>query len=117
MSDLKISGKIKVINPAIQVSSTFKKREFVVSTDEQHVQHILLSLAQDKCDILDKYNVGDPVDVSFNCRGNEWVNPQGETKYFTSLQAWRIEKLSEAPTETHAAELYNEIDDSYPLPF
>ena len=26
-------------------------------------------------------------------RGREWESPQGEIKYFNSIQGWRIEKL------------------------
>jgi translation initiation factor IF-3 len=88
-----VVGKIKVINAELQVSASFKKRELVVTTDEQYPQHILIEFAQDKCDILDKYSVGDPVKVSINLRGREWVNPQGETKYFNQVQGWRVEKL------------------------
>jgi translation initiation factor IF-3 len=43
--------------------------------------------------LLNNYNVGEQVKVSINLRGREWVNPQGETKYFNSIQGWRIEKL------------------------
>ena len=49
---------------------------------------------QDKCDILNSYNVGDSVKVDINLRGREWQSPQGEIKYFNSIQGWRIEKLS-----------------------
>ncbi len=95
---MEVSGKVKVINAEQQVSASFKKRELVVTTDEQYPQHIMIEFTQDKCDLLNNYNAGDAVKVSINLRGREWVNPQGETKYFNSIQGWRIEKLqSEAP--------------------
>ena len=95
---MEVSGKVKVINPVQQVSASFKKRELVVTTDEQYPQHIMIEFTQDKCDLLNNYNVGEAVKVSINLRGREWVNPQGETKYFNSIQGWRIEKLqAEAP--------------------
>ena len=89
---MQVSGKIKVINATQQVSASFQKRELVVTTDEQYPQHILIEFNQDKCDILNNYSVGQEVVVSINLRGREWVNPQGETKYFNSIQGWRIEK-------------------------
>lgn len=99
---MEVFGKIKVINPAQQVSASFKKRELVVTTDEQYPQHIMIEFTQDKCDLLDSYRPGEPVKVSINLRGREWVNPQGETKYFNSIQGWRIERTaseaSQAPT-------------------
>ncbi len=95
---MEVSGKVKVINAEQQVSASFKKRELVVTTDEQYPQHIMIEFTQDKCDLLNNYNVGEAVKVSINLRGREWVNPQGETKYFNSIQGWRIEKLqTEAP--------------------
>jgi hypothetical protein len=87
-----VIGKIKVINPTQEVSASFKKRELVVSTNEQYVQHILIEFNQDKCDLLDNYKVGQNVKVGINLRGREWVNPQGETKYFNSIQGWNIFK-------------------------
>lgn len=96
---MEVTGKVKVINAEQQVSASFKKRELVVTTDEQYPQHIMIEFTQDKCDLLNNYGVGEPVKVSINLRGREWVNPQGETKYFNSIQGWRIEKLqSEAPS-------------------
>ena len=87
---MEVIGKIKAINTTQQVSDSFKKREIVVSTDEQYVQHILIEFTQDKCDLLDKFKVGQSVKVGINLRGREWVNPQGETKYFNSIQGWSI---------------------------
>jgi hypothetical protein len=91
---MEIVGKIKVINPTKEVSDTFKKRELVVTTDEQYPQHILIDFVQDKCDLLDKFQVGQEVKVSINLQGKEWSNPNGEVKYFNSIKGWRIESLS-----------------------
>ncbi len=97
---MEVIGRIKVINPVQQISATFKKRELVVTTEEQYPQHILIEFTQDKTDILDQFNLGDQVKVSINLRGREWVNPQGETRYFNSIQGWRIEKImAEAPAQ------------------
>ncbi len=99
---MEVSGKVKVINAEQQVSATFRKRELVVTTDEQYPQHIMIEFTQDKCDLLNNYTLGEAVKVSINLRGREWVNPQGETKYFNSIQGWRIEKLqaeSAAPSQ------------------
>ncbi len=95
---MEVTGKIKVINPTQQVSASFKKREIVVTTEEQYPQHIIMDFVQDKTDLLDQYNVGEEVKVSVNLRGREWVSPQGETKYFNTIQGWRIERVqADAP--------------------
>lgn len=87
-----VIGKIKVINAEQVVSASFKKRELVITTEDQYPQHIMMEFTQDKCDILNGYKVGEDVTVSINLRGREWVNPQGESKYFNTIQAWRIER-------------------------
>ena len=89
-----VQGKIKMIGETATFGSGgFRKREVVVTTDEQYPQHILIEFVQDKCDLLNNYQVGQDVKVGINLRGRDWVNPQGETKYFNSIQGWRIEAL------------------------
>jgi len=57
---------------------------------------------QDKCDLLDAYNVGDNVKVDINLRGREWTNPQGEVVYFNTIQGWRIAKSQVEATSSQA---------------
>jgi hypothetical protein len=92
---MEIHGKIKLINETQTVSGSFKKRELVVTTDEQYPQHISIEFQQDKTDLLNSYAVGEPVKVSINLRGREWVSPQGEVKHFNTIVGWRIEKTSQ----------------------
>lgn len=97
---MEVSGRIKMIDETKAFGANgFRKREVVVTTDEQYPQHIMIEFTQDKCDLLNNYQVGEPVKVSINLRGREWVNPQGETKYFNSIQGWRIEKGGDAPQQ------------------
>ena len=97
---MEVTGRIKVINAEQQVSASFKKRELVVTTDEQYPQHIMIEFTQDKCDLLNNYKPGEQVKVSINLRGREWVSPQGETKYFNSIQGWRVERVqADAPMQ------------------
>ena len=96
---MEVQGKIKLIGETQTFGSNgFRKRELVVTTEEQYPQHIMIEFVQDKTDLLNNYQVGQTVKVSINLRGREWVNPQGETKYFNSIQGWRIENLDNAPT-------------------
>jgi single-stranded DNA-binding protein len=98
---MEVLGKIKVINPLQQVSASFQKQELVVTTDEQYPQFISINFVQDKCDLLKNYKVGDNVKVSVNLRGREWINPQGETKYFNDIQGWRIESVNDEVKYKH----------------
>ena len=109
MSELKVSGTIKVIGEVQTFDSGFKKVEFVVTTDEKYPQDIKLEIIQDKVDNFVKFNkVGDSVDVKFNLRGNLY-----NEKYYVNLQAWDVRKVDSAqtaPTEENGAQ-----DDGLPF--
>ncbi|WP_276388700.1 DUF3127 domain-containing protein [Eudoraea chungangensis] len=91
---MEIQGKIKLIDETKTFGNNgFRKREVVVTTEEQYPQHIMVEFVQDKCDLLNNYSVGQEVKISINLRGREWTNPQGEVKYFNSIQGWRIEAI------------------------
>jgi hypothetical protein len=116
----KLTGKIKKIDATVQVSEKFSKREVVV-TDESSMypQDILFQATQDKCALLDTFSVGDIIDVSFNLRGREWTSPQGEVKYFNTLEGWRFEKAgasTSAPTNNSAPAASNSTPTSTPAP-
>ena len=98
---MEVTGRVKMVEQTKEVgSSGFRKRDIVVTTDEQYPQHISVQFVQDKCDLLDAYKVGDNVKVDINLRGREWTNPQGETVYFNTIQGWRIGKVQEgAPAQ------------------
>lgn len=102
---MEVTGRIKMIDTTKEVgTSGFKKRDVVVTTDEQYPQHILVQFVQDKCDLLNNFQVGEAVKIDINLRGREWTNPQGETVYFNTIQGWRIGKLQvEAPTASMPA--------------
>lgn len=97
MASFELVGNLKVKGETTAVSDKFTKREFVLITDmsSQYPQYISLQLTQDKCALLDNFQVGDEMKVSFNLRGREWNGPQG-LRYFNSLEAWRLEKASAA---------------------
>jgi hypothetical protein len=111
-----VTGRLKMIDETKAFGANgFRKRDVVVTTDEQYPQHIMIEFTQDKCDLLNTYKEGEAVKVGINLRGREWVNPQGETKYFNSIQGWRIERQdnsnhpqpSAAGRENSAADAYN----------
>jgi len=98
MSDFKVEGVLKHIGDTITVSEKFSKREFVLTVPhDQYPQHVSFQLTQAKCDNINSFSVGQSVTVSFNLRGREWTSPQGEVKYFNTLEAWRIEGASSQP--------------------
>ena len=93
---MEIQGKIKLIGENQNFGNNgFRKREVVITTEEQYPQHIMVEFVQDKSELLNNFQVGQQVKISINLRGREWTNPQGETKYFNSIQGWRIENLQQ----------------------
>lgn len=92
---LELNGKLKVLFDVQTFPSGFSKREFVITTEEQYPQDVKFELVKDKTSMIDKYNVGDQLKVSFNVRGNEY---QG--KYFVSLNARRIENIGAATSQS-----------------
>ncbi|MBL7472359.1 DUF3127 domain-containing protein [Robertkochia sediminum] len=95
---MEVQGRIKMIGETKSFGSNgFRKREVVVTTEEQYPQHLMIEFVQDKTDLLNSFSVGQQVKVSINLRGREWVSPQGETKYFNTIQGWRIETLDQQP--------------------
>ncbi|MCF6349533.1 MAG: DUF3127 domain-containing protein [Flavobacteriaceae bacterium] len=90
---MEVAGKIKVLGKVETFGNNgFRKRECVVTTEEQYPQMIMVEFIQDKCDLLDNFKVGDDVKININLRGREWINPEGVAKYFNAIQGWRIEK-------------------------
>lgn len=93
---MEVTGILKVKMDTNVVSERFKKRDFVLTVEpgSPYPQHVTFQLVQDKVNLLDSFNVGDEVKVLFNLKGREWTSPQGEVKYFNTIDAWRLEKVS-----------------------
>jgi hypothetical protein len=100
----------------------FKVVKFIVVDDSssEYEQILELQCTQDKADNLVKFNkAGDRVDISYNLRGREWTNPQGEVKVFNSIEAWKVFKADTsedvpAYEEVSSGDLKEAADD---LPF
>ena len=91
---MKIQGRIKQIFPSQMIGQNgFEKRDLVITTEEQYPQTIIIQFTQQRCDLLDSLQVGQVVKVYINIRGREWTNPQGETKYFNTIEGWKIEVI------------------------
>lgn len=101
---MEVTGILKVKSETQKVSEKFSKREFVLTTEAStpYPQHVQFQLTQDKCALLDGYSIGEEMKIQFNLRGREWNGPEG-TKYFNTLEAWKLEKTSGVSTSAPAA--------------
>lgn len=118
---MEVTGKLKLINEN-ETFGTFTKKSFVVTTDEQYPQDISIELHQDKCNLLDKYKIGDNIKALLNLRGKEWINKDGKAIYFNTIVAWKIEKLYDnvsIPQPTQLNPVGDDLNDDEPddLPF
>ena len=83
-----IEGSVKVLNDLQTFPSGFTKREFVVEVqDGNYPQMVKFEAVKDKTALLDGINIGDPVKVFFDIRGNEYNG-----KYYVNLVAWKLER-------------------------
>ncbi len=124
---MEVQGKIKVIGETQTFGSNgFRKREVVITTEEQYPQSIMVEFVQDKTELLNNFAVGQNVKISINLRGREWTNPQGEVKYFNSIQGWRIENLEQTvspdmppmpPADAFEPATDMDVEDKDDLPF
>jgi hypothetical protein len=114
---MQVQGKIKIIGDVQTFGTDFTKRQLVVITDDQYPQLISIDFLKDKCDLLNSYDVGQSVNVSINLGGREWINPQGEAKYFNSITGWKIEDVTpvEPSQPIEAPNLSQGVEDDLPF--
>ncbi len=98
MAGFEIEGKlVKVYDMEVKGTGSFRTREFVIETMETYPQFVKFQSVQDKCDLLNQFQEGEIIKVSFDLRGRQW-----QDKYFTNLNAWRIEKSSNSSAHSAA---------------
>ena len=113
---MEIKGKIKKILETVEISERFRKREFIIeySNNPEYPQSIQFEMIQDRCEFLDQFKEGQQVEIFFDLRGREWTSPQGEIKYFNTLQAWKIvtdEVKEETSSKIKNSEDNDKLDD------
>lgn len=106
-----LTGVIIEIFPAQTFNKGFRKREFVIEVGDKYPQKIIFGLVQDKCDMIDSYGVGDTVVVSFDVKGRDWTDKMGQTKYFNTLEAFRIHGQQRASISSKASSDFDDDDD------
>ena len=93
------AGKLKWIGDTQSFPSGFTKREFVVTTAaDKYPQDLKFEVVKDKCPLLDPFELGQDVQVSFDIRGNEYNG-----KYYVNLACWKIQAGGAAAGPSGAA--------------
>ena len=119
---INIEGKLIEKFETVQVTDTFKKREFVIEHAENpsYPEFLKLELIQDKCNSLDNIEIGETINVFINIKGRKWTNKEGKVNYFNSLQAWKIESENQnynQEFDQNEKERFNQENNTEELPF
>lgn len=94
MSSYTIEGRVISVGQTEQKSEKFSVRKFVVDDESPEYANLHeFQLANAKTTLADGLKIGTRVRVHFNIRGRAWTSPSGEVKYFSSLDAWKIEPI------------------------
>ena len=89
---------------------SFQAREFVIVVESgNYPQYVKFQLVQDRCALIDTYEEGEEIKVHFDLRGREWNG-----KYFTNLNAWRVEKAAQAAAAPPAEDNFFPTADDEP---
>ena len=85
-----LEGTLKVIMEQQTFQSGFRKREFVVTEeDDRYPQDIKLTMVQNNCALLDSFKPGDRVRVTFSLRAISTKSATTRTSAPTKLKSWR----------------------------
>lgn len=122
--NFEIDGKLILKEDEQQISASFKKREFVIEVENERNSDwndfIKFQLTQDRCALVEQFNPGDALKVSFNIRGRKWEK-DGKVSYFSNLEAWRVEAAavqnSPVPTDIPPPDIADVPPENDDLPF
>ncbi|NBC06081.1 MAG: DUF3127 domain-containing protein [Bacteroidetes bacterium] len=104
-----VEGKLHKKFDTESKTETFQARDFVVETEGNYPQLVKFQLVQDRCALLDPFEEGQMIKVHFDLRGREWNG-----KYFTNLNAWRLEQAGQAQAAPTASATPPASDDTFP---
>lgn len=95
---IELTGFVRRILPAQQISERFTKRELVVETTEnpRYPQLVQFEASGDRCALFDHLREGDEVRIEFSVRGREWTSPKGDVKYFNTLSVFAVTRVGAA---------------------
>ena len=118
---MEIVAKILRIENLEQISEKFKKRRLIVehSKNINYPQTLEFILIQNNVFLADSINPGDEVKLLFDLKGKEFVDKNGITRVFNSLEVWRIEVIKKSLdfVEVPSNSSSNTYSDDEPLPF
>mgnify|MGYP003560537374 CR=1 FL=1 len=89
-----VDGSLVSIGETQSFGDKFKKREFILETDEKFPETLKMEFINDNVDVLDRFTEGEMVTIVFVPKGSEY---QG--KHFVNLRAIAIAEIVEGRTD------------------
>lgn len=124
---MKVTGKIHNVGALRLINEKFKSKDVVIVTEDKFPQYITVQFTQDKTSLVNQEDVGEQVEISINLRGRKWESPQGEIKYFNTIEGWQISAVKNFDARKYAEKEADKmfrrdieqeyIDDNDDLPF
>jgi len=117
MNEVTISGKIKFVDEVREFGANgFKKHQVVVETgDGRWDNPIAVEFTKDNIELSKKLKVGDQVQIQSRINGREWQGKDGVTKWFTSINGFKIsvENSESQEDPSSSFDTYDEYADDF----
>jgi len=112
---MEVKGTLYYKNQIKIITDSFKKQEFVLEVVEnsEYPEFISMELIQDKCGLIDKFDLGTELTVQFNLKGRKWDDPKGGVRFFNTLQAWKVS--GDVANQSQSPATADEEDDDLPF--
>ena len=112
MNEVTICGKIKFVDEVREFGSNgFRKHQIVVETgDGRWDNPIPVEFTKDNIELSKELQVGDEVEIQSRINGREWQGRDGTTKWFTSINGFKISKKNNdlTPEPSSSFDTYDE---------
>ena len=95
---IEITGTIISIGDIKQVNEKLTRREVVIETTDnpKYPQSIPVELVNDRTGLANGLAIGDRVKAEVDLRGRAWTKPGNETKYFLTLNVWKLDRIGQS---------------------
>ena len=117
MNEVTISGKIKFVDEVREFGANgFKKHQVVVETgDGRWDNPIPVEFTKDNIEFSKNLKVGDQVQIQSRINGREWQGKDGITKWFTSINGYKIsvENSDSQEDPSSSFDTYDEYADDF----
>ena len=117
MNEVTITGKVKFVDEVREFGSNgFRKHQVVVETgDGRWDNPIPVEFTKDNIELSKKLKVGDQVQIQSRINGREWQGKDGITKWFTSINGYKIsvENSDSQEDPSSSFDTYDEYADDF----